>query len=130
MFVFFWTVRETKNEVGRGGGRGGGRGYGRGRGGAGLNRDSFNNESTLNNNDGFSGGYRPSEEGNTGKSFERRGSGGPRSPYRGGGRRGGFSNGEVGEGERPRRAYERRSGTGRGLVFLIMMLIFISIIIL
>lgn len=108
------AVRETKNEVGRGGGRGGGRGYGRGRGGAGLNRDSFNNESTLNNNDGFSGGYRPSEEGDTGKSSERRGSGGPRSPYRGGGRRGGFSNGEVGEGERPRRAYERRSGTGRG----------------
>ncbi len=111
------AVRESKNEVGRGGGRGGGRSYGRGRGGAGFNRDrdSFNNESTFNSNDGFSGGYRPSEEGDTGKSSERRGSGGPRGPYRGGGRRGGFSNGEVGDdGERPRRVYERRSGTGRG----------------
>uniref|UniRef100_A0A803L5K6 Hyaluronan/mRNA-binding protein domain-containing protein n=1 Tax=Chenopodium quinoa TaxID=63459 RepID=A0A803L5K6_CHEQI len=38
---------------------------------------------------------------------------GPRGAYRGG-RRGGFGNGEVSEGERPRRTFERRSGTGRG----------------
>lgn len=31
-----------------------------------------------------------------------------------GGRRGGFANGESGDVERPRRTYERRSGTGRG----------------
>ncbi|KAF3971131.1 hypothetical protein CMV_005235 [Castanea mollissima] len=108
------AVREGKNEVGRGGGRGGGRGYGRGRGGGGFTRDSVNNENTFGNNNGFSGGgYRPTEEGDAGKPSERRGSGGPRGPFRGG-RRGGFSNGEDAEGERPRRTHERRSGTGRG----------------
>lgn len=114
-------MRESKNE-----GRGGGRGYGRGRGGSGVNRDSFNNENSVNNNDGFSGGYRPFEEADTGKSSERRGFGGHRPPYRGGGRRGGSSNGEAGDGERPRRVYERRSGTGRGLVlfFFISQLIY------
>ncbi|XP_030500392.2 RGG repeats nuclear RNA binding protein A [Cannabis sativa] len=106
------SVKESRNEVGRGGGRGGGRAYGRGRGGAGgFNRDS--NENSFGNN-GFSGGYnRPSEEGESGKTSERRGYGAPRGAFRGG-RRGGFSNGEAGEGERPRRSYERRSGTGRG----------------
>ncbi|KAG6423309.1 hypothetical protein SASPL_113702 [Salvia splendens] len=46
-----------------------------------------------------------------GKSYERRGGyGAPR-----GGRRGGYTNGEAGEEvERPRRTFERRSGTGRG----------------
>nr|ACG32086.1 plasminogen activator inhibitor 1 RNA-binding protein [Zea mays] len=40
---------------------------------------------------------------------------GPRQPYRGGGRRGGYSDGQAGnEFGRPRRAYERHSGTGRG----------------
>ncbi|KAK6162666.1 hypothetical protein DH2020_002507 [Rehmannia glutinosa] len=56
-----------------------------------------------------------SDEVDAGKSSERRGGyGGPRGPFRGG-RRGGFSNGEVGEGERdrPRRPFDRRSGTGR-----------------
>lgn len=105
------AVREAKTEVGRGGGRGEGRGYGRGRGSGGFNRDASNNESVGNN--GFTGGYRPSEEGDAGKAPERRGYGGPRGSFRGG-RRGGFSNGESGEGERPRRIYERRSGTGRG----------------
>lgn len=108
------AVREAKSEVGRGGGRGsgGGRGYARGQGG-GFTRDSVNKENNFGNNNGFSGGYRPTEEGDAGKTLERRGSGGPRGPFRGG-PRGGFSNGEDAEGERPRRAYERRSGTGRG----------------
>ena len=40
---------------------------------------------------------------------------GPRQPYRGGGRRGGYNDGQAGnEFGRPRRAYERHSGTGRG----------------
>lgn len=110
-------MREAKTEGGRGGSRGGGRGAGRGRGGgSGFNRDS-NNEATFGSNNGFSGGYRPSEEVDTGKPSEKRGYGGPRGGFRGG-RRGGLSNGEAGEGERPRRLYERRSGTGRGLVFV------------
>ncbi|PON64601.1 Hyaluronan/mRNA-binding protein [Parasponia andersonii] len=106
------AVKVAKSETGRGGGRGGGRGYGRGRGGGGFNRDSTSNENSFGNN-GFSGGYRPSEEGESGKPSERRGYGAPRGAFRGG-RRGGFSNGEAGEGERPRRIHERRSGTGRG----------------
>lgn len=106
------AVREAKNETGRGGGGGAGRGYGRGRGGGGFNRDSVNPENTFSGNDGFSGGYKH-EDGDAGKSSERRSYGGPRGGFRGG-RRGGFSNGEVGEGERPRRVFERRSGTGRG----------------
>uniref|UniRef100_A0A5B6ZS11 Putative plasminogen activator inhibitor 1 RNA-binding protein n=1 Tax=Davidia involucrata TaxID=16924 RepID=A0A5B6ZS11_DAVIN len=106
------AVREVKNEAGRGGGRGGGRGYGRGRGGGGFNRDSANNENSFSSS-GFSGGQGAPEEANTGKPSERRGGyGGPR-PFRGG-RRGGFGNGEVGDGERPRRVFERHSGSGRG----------------
>uniref|UniRef100_A0A5B6ZRR1 Putative plasminogen activator inhibitor 1 RNA-binding protein n=1 Tax=Davidia involucrata TaxID=16924 RepID=A0A5B6ZRR1_DAVIN len=105
------AVREAKNEAGRGGGRGGGRGYGRG-GGRGFNRDSANNENSFSSS-GFSGGQGAPEEADAEKTSERRGGyGGPR-PFRGG-RRGGFSNGEVGDGERPRRVFERRSGTGRG----------------
>ncbi|XP_018505486.2 RGG repeats nuclear RNA binding protein A [Pyrus x bretschneideri] len=107
------SVREGKYEGGRGGGRGGGggRGFSRGRGGVGggFNRDPISNENT----NGFSGGYRPSEEGD-GKASERRGGyGAPRGSFRGG-RRGGYNNGEDGEGERPRRVFDRRSGTGRG----------------
>ncbi|KAG2673096.1 hypothetical protein I3760_13G073600 [Carya illinoinensis] len=105
------AVREGKNEVGRGGGRGGGRGFGRGRGG-GFNRD-FNNENNSVEKNGLSGGYRSNEEGGAGRPIERHGSGGSRGFFRGG-RRGGFNNGEDDEGERPRRIYERRSGTGRG----------------
>ncbi|XVE57585.1 hypothetical protein DITRI_Ditri04bG0101900 [Diplodiscus trichospermus] len=104
------AVREAKSEPGRGGGRGVGRG--RGRGGSGFNRD-FN---TSDNSNGFSGGYRPSEEGEGGKQTERRGYGGPRGSFRGG-HRGGFNDGESGEGEHPRRQYDRRSGTGRGNEF-------------
>uniref|UniRef100_A0A5B7BP35 Putative Hyaluronan/mRNA-binding protein n=1 Tax=Davidia involucrata TaxID=16924 RepID=A0A5B7BP35_DAVIN len=107
------AVKEGRNEGQRGGGRGGGHGSSRGRGGGGFNRDSVNNENSFDSNNGFSGGYRPTEEGDAGKPSERRGYGGPRGGFRGG-RRGGFSNGEVAEGERPRRVFERRSGTGRG----------------
>lgn len=106
-------VREARSDAprgGRGGGRGG-RGFGRGRGGGGFGRDFSNDEnsSAPANLGGF-------EEGDSGNASERRGYGAPRGPYRGGGgRRGGFSNGgEDGEDGRPRRAYERRSGTGRG----------------
>ncbi|KAJ6701211.1 HYALURONIC ACID-BINDING PROTEIN 4 [Salix koriyanagi] len=63
---------------------------------------------------GFTGGLRPSEDGEAGRTSERHGYGAPRGGFRGG-RRGGYSNGEAGEGERPRRLYDRRSGTGRGL---------------
>ncbi|CAK9309400.1 unnamed protein product [Citrullus colocynthis] len=105
------AVRESKNENSRG--RGGGRGFGRGRGGGGgFNRDSANNENGGRN--GFSDRYQAPEDGE--KAAERRGYGGPRGSFRGP-RRGGFSNGEAEEGERPRRVYERRSGTGRGNEF-------------
>ncbi|KAK2975428.1 hypothetical protein RJ640_007347 [Escallonia rubra] len=105
------AVREAKNEGSRGGGRGGGRGYGRSRGG-GINRDFANSESSFS-----SSGQVANEESDAGKPSERRaGYSGPRPPFRGG-RRGGFSNGEVVDGERPRRVFERRSGTGHGNEF-------------
>ncbi|KAJ8774441.1 hypothetical protein K2173_016887 [Erythroxylum novogranatense] len=111
------AVRETKNEGGRGGGRSSGRGYGRGRGrGGGFDGDSHNRETTFASSNGISGGYRASEEADAGKSSERRPYGAPRGGFRGG-RRGGFSNGEAGDNERPRRLYERRSGTGHGNEF-------------
>ena len=106
------AVREARNDPGRGG-RGAGRGGGRGYGGRGFNRDSNVND----NSNAFLGGYRPSEEGEERKQTERRGGyGGPRGSFRGG-HRGGFNDGESGEGERPRRMYDRRSGTGRGNEF-------------
>ncbi|XP_057478134.1 RGG repeats nuclear RNA binding protein A-like [Actinidia eriantha] len=138
------AVREAKKDAPRGGGRGGGgRGFGRGRGGGGFNRDLANNENNFSSNNGFSGGYKPAEDGDVGSERrgygdagserrgygdvgserrgygdaggERRGYGGPRGGggFRGG-RRGGFSNEDVSEGERTRRPFERRSGTGRG----------------
>lgn len=112
------TVRESRNEGGRGGrgyggGRGGGRGYGGGRGGRGFGRDYSSNEENSFPVSGAPGSQGPIEEGDAAKSSERRSYGGPRGPYRGG-RRGGFSNGEAGEEGRPRRTFERRSGTGRG----------------
>lgn len=112
-------MREGKTDGPRGGGRFGGRGTGRGRGGGrGFNRDSDNNETTFGSNNGYSGRYRPEDGGDAEKFSERRsGYGGPpRGGYRGG-RRGGYSNGDAADGERPRRVFERRSGTGRGLVF-------------
>ncbi|XP_058221726.1 RGG repeats nuclear RNA binding protein A-like [Rhododendron vialii] len=109
------AVREAKSEPGRGGGRGGGRGYGRGRGrgGGGFNREAASDNSFTNS--GISSAQVSTEELDTGRASERRGGyGGPRGSYRGG-RRGAFSNGDdAGDGERPRRVYERHSGTGRG----------------
>ncbi|KAL7160542.1 hypothetical protein ABFS83_01G103100 [Erythranthe nasuta] len=118
------AVRESRNEGQRGGRGGGARG---GRGGRGFNRDFVENENSFGNSNGFAGGYsRPSEDGDAGKApSERRPYGGPRgggggggggAPYRGA-RRGGFSNGDSEEGERPRRTYDRHSGTGRGNEF-------------
>ncbi|KAL9245236.1 hypothetical protein vseg_018912 [Gypsophila vaccaria] len=100
-------AREPRNETGRGRGRDFGRG-GRGRGGQSRDYPSSNENSF--NNSGAPGPLR--DEGEGGKTSERRSYGGPR-PYRGG-RRGGFSNEEGRDGERPRRTYERHSGTGHG----------------
>ncbi|PSR93468.1 Hyaluronan/mRNA-binding protein [Actinidia chinensis var. chinensis] len=108
------AVREAKDEAVRGGGRGGGRGFGRGRGGGRFNRETANTENTFSTNNGFSGEYKPSEEGEGGKPSERRGGYVERRGGFRGGRRGGFNNGEVAEGEYQRRTYERRSGTGHG----------------
>ncbi|XP_047152673.1 RGG repeats nuclear RNA binding protein A-like [Vigna umbellata] len=107
------AVREAKNETSYGC-RGGGRGYGRGRGGgSGFGRDFSNEENSS------APANQGSFEGEAGNPSERRGYGAPRGPYRGSGRgrRGGFSNGEVGDDGRPRRAFERHSGTGRGNEF-------------
>ncbi|XP_051114713.1 RGG repeats nuclear RNA binding protein A-like [Andrographis paniculata] len=104
------AVKESRNEGGRGG-----RGGGRGRGGRGFNRDFIDNGISFGSN-GFSDGYKPSDEGDGGRApSERRPYGGPRGGggFRGG-RRGGFSNGESADGERPRRTFDRRSGSGRG----------------
>ncbi|KAI3703260.1 hypothetical protein L1987_73201 [Smallanthus sonchifolius] len=105
------AVREARNEGGRGG-----RGYGRGgRGGGGFNRESANNEGSFGNR-ATSGGQGGIEESN-GRSSERRGGyGGPRGGFRGG-RQGSFGNGDAEDGERPRRTYDRRSGTGHGNEF-------------
>lgn len=111
VFFFMNLVRESRNAPsgGRGGGAGGRGGFSRGRGG-GFNRDSRND--APGNENGFSGGYRPSEDADGAR---RGGSvGGYRVGGSRGGRRGGFANGESGDVERPRRTYERRSGTGRG----------------
>ncbi|KAM7508854.1 hypothetical protein LguiA_019307 [Lonicera macranthoides] len=111
------AVREAKNEGPRGGGRGVGRGYGRGRGGGGFNRDTANKESSFGGS-GFSSGQGAIEESDSGRTFERRGGyDGPRGPFRGGRRGVGSGNGEAEDGERPRRVFERRSGTGRGNEF-------------
>ncbi|CAI8613367.1 unnamed protein product [Vicia faba] len=108
------AVRESRNEGGRGsrGGRGGGRGFGGERGGRGR---GFGRDFSSNDENSFPASRAPDSQGAVeGEKFsERRGFGGPRPPYRGG-RRGGFSNGEGGEEGRPRRAFERHSGTGRG----------------
>ncbi|XP_072998794.1 RGG repeats nuclear RNA binding protein A-like [Typha latifolia] len=113
------AVREAKNTAApaRGvAGRGGpfrGRG-GRG-GGTGPNRDFANGD--ANGFTGNFGGGGGGEELDARRSSdrERGGYASQRPSYRGG-RRGGYGNGEAGgDSERPqRRAYERRSGTGRG----------------
>ncbi|XP_038687854.1 RGG repeats nuclear RNA binding protein A-like isoform X2 [Tripterygium wilfordii] len=105
------AVREAKTDPQRGGGRGGG-----------FYRDSNNNNSSFGNNNGFVRGYRPSKEGDSEKPSEKRepserhSYSGSRGSFRGG-RHSGLTNGEAGEGERPRRIYERHSGTGRGNAF-------------
>ncbi|CAN8324971.1 unnamed protein product [Cochlearia groenlandica] len=107
------AVREAKNGSGggRGGNGGGGRGggYGRGRGGGfSRNNDAAGNE---NGYGGGGGGYRRSEEGDGGA---RRG--GAVGGYRGGGR--GGRRGDSGDYlERPKRNFERHSGTGHGNEF-------------
>lgn len=104
------AVRESRNDTGRGGGGRGGRGYGRGRGQAGPNREFVNAENTFSSENGTAMAYKEDRE----RPYERRGGyGGPRGGFRGG-QRGGFGNGEVADGERPRRVYDRRSGTGHG----------------
>ncbi|XP_058191447.1 RGG repeats nuclear RNA binding protein A-like isoform X1 [Rhododendron vialii] len=109
------AVTEAKTGAGRGGGpggRGGERGSGRGRSGGGF-RDSTNNEKSFSNIK-FSGNQGTSHEADTGKPTEKRGGyGEPHGSFRGG-YHGGFNNEEMGDGERTRRAFERRSGTGRG----------------
>lgn len=108
------AVRGARNEVSRGGG--GGRGFGR-RGGreGGFSREPINNGNSVSNNNVTPGGYnRHAENGGAARTFERRGGyGGPRADNRGG-RRGGFNNSDAPDGERPRRTYDRRSGTGYG----------------
>lgn len=109
------AVREANSGAGHGsgpGGRGGGRGPGHSRSGGGF-RDSANNEKSFSDS-GFSGNQGISDDAYTGKPMEKRGGyGGPRGSFRGG-RHGGFNNGEMGHGERTRRPFEQRSGTGRG----------------
>lgn len=114
------AVKEARNNSapargGRGGaGRGGGRG-GRGYGDRDRSYRDFSNtngyargpDSAAADNGAVAAG---TEEGQSGE----RGPRGPRGPYRGGPRRGGFGNGEEGEEGRPRRSYDRHSGTGRG----------------
>ncbi|KAL0759927.1 hypothetical protein Bca101_076077 [Brassica carinata] len=89
-------VREARSDAPRGGGRGGGDGgFSCGRGG--YNRDFR----------GGDGNSKPSEEACVSKPLNEK-----RSVY-GGARRGGGRRGEAGDGERPRRTFERHSGTGR-----------------
>ncbi|KAK7270044.1 hypothetical protein RIF29_22919 [Crotalaria pallida] len=129
------AVREARNDnsrVVRGADRG--RGYG-GRGRSGSNRDSFNDENSFTapggrnrggfNRDSFNDENKytapagqGAHEGEFRKPSEREEYGGPRGPYRGArGGRGGFGNGEAGEDGHSRRAFDRRSGTGRGNEF-------------
>ncbi|KAG8363450.1 hypothetical protein BUALT_Bualt19G0023800 [Buddleja alternifolia] len=105
---------DAKSESARGGR--GGRGYGRGRGGDGGSYRDFSRNENSHGNREISDGQSAPDEADAGRSYERRGGYvGPRGPFRGG-RRGGFSNGEAGEGDldRPRRPFDRRSGTGHG----------------
>ncbi|WVZ69808.1 hypothetical protein U9M48_018537 [Paspalum notatum var. saurae] len=117
------AVKESKNygaPARDGAGRGG---PGRGRGGFRGGRTGPRHEFGEGDANGVEGGYGGGSFGDG--SFTRREDGegramergrGPRQPYRGGGRRGGYTDGEAGDesGRPPRRAYERHSGTGRG----------------
>ncbi|CAN6336627.1 unnamed protein product [Urochloa humidicola] len=114
------AVREARNYGAPprdGAGRGGpGRGRG-GRGGRGGPRRDFGDADANGFEGGYGGGFGDGgvarAENGEGRQAER--GRGPRQPYRGGGRRGGYADGQSGdEFGRPRRAYERHSGTGRG----------------
>ncbi|GJN17841.1 hypothetical protein PR202_gb04943 [Eleusine coracana subsp. coracana] len=110
------AVRESRGGGAptRGGFGRGERGRGRGGRGYGQNRD-FGGENANGFQGGYYGGGGAGDGAVTGggEGDRERGS---RPPYRGGGRRGGYRNGEFGDdSERPlRRNYERHSGTGRG----------------
>ncbi|KZV45083.1 hypothetical protein F511_29404 [Dorcoceras hygrometricum] len=110
------VVREAKTENSRGGSNVRGRGYGRGRGaGSGFNRDSTNTSNSPGSK-AVPGAHGATDEADSrGSSGRRSGYGGPRVPFRGG-RGGGSSNGgdDEGERDRPRRTFDRHSGTGRG----------------
>lgn len=97
-------------------------GPGRGRGGRGGRTGPRRDFSDADAN-GFEGGYGGGggfghggvARGENGEGRQAERGRGPRQPYRGGGRRGGYTDGQSGdEFGRPRRAYERHSGTGRG----------------
>ncbi|KAH0902662.1 LOW QUALITY PROTEIN: hypothetical protein HID58_042165, partial [Brassica napus] len=89
-------VREARSDASRGGGRGGGDGgFSRGRGG--YNRDFR----------GGDGNSKPFEEAGVSKPLYEK-----RSVY-GGARRGGGRRGEAGDGERPRRTFERHRVTSK-----------------
>ncbi|ONM41077.1 hypothetical protein ZEAMMB73_Zm00001d044407 [Zea mays] len=112
-----FAVKETRN-------------YGAPAIGAGRGRCSFcggrmgpRREFGEGNGNGVEGGYGGGGFGDSGFPRREEGDGkamgrghGPRQPYRGGGRRGGYTDSEAGDesGRPPRRAYERHSGTGRG----------------
>ncbi|CAL4955663.1 unnamed protein product [Urochloa decumbens] len=115
------AVKESRN-YGAPARDGAGRG-GRGRGGFRGGRTGPRREYGEGDVNGVEGGYGggsfgdggfPRREDGEGKTTER--GRGPRQPYRGGGRHGGYNDGEAGDesGRPPRRAYERHSGTGRG----------------
>ncbi|KAG0454684.1 hypothetical protein HPP92_023976 [Vanilla planifolia] len=117
------AVRETRNSAATA--RDGRGGTGRGRGGRGVgigqNRDfGDGNNGRYGAEGGRGGGYRSGsapEDGDMGKPLEKGSVGQQRGPLRGG-RRGGYVNdnteGGLNSDHPQRRAYDRRSGTGRG----------------
>ena len=114
------TVREVRNYGAPprdGAGRGGpGRGRGGRSGRTGPRRD-FGDADANGFEGGYGGGFGDGgvARGENGEGRQAERGRGPRQPYRGGGCRGGFADGQaVDEFGRPRRAYERHSGTGRG----------------
>ncbi|KAJ4797325.1 Hyaluronan / mRNA binding family [Rhynchospora pubera] len=115
------AVKEAKNNSApaRGGRGGAGRGGGGGRGGRGYG-DRDRPYRDFSNTNGYSRGpdNAATENGTVAAGTEEsaggeRGPRGPRGPYRGGPRRGGYGDGEAGEEGRPRRTFDRHSGTGR-----------------
>jgi plasminogen activator inhibitor 1 RNA-binding protein len=97
-------------------------GAGRGRGGRGGRNGPRRDYGDADANGGFQGGYGGGGGGGFGGGGVARGGEdgegrgrGPRQPYRGGGgRRGGYTEGQTTDDYgRPHRSYERRSGTGR-----------------